>query len=116
MDDRPLPVPDAPALLRRRAFLGRLAAGLGATAVLAACGAGAGTEAASCEGHDALTEQELQVRHALRYVDETTTPESRCDTCRFYAAREGSPCGGCQVLPGPVAPGGYCTSWAPPAA
>lgn len=123
-----------PNLLSRRDFLGRFAvlgaAGLGATSLLAACGGGEqapatdgaapsgdGVVAAQCEGYDALTEQDLQTRQTLGYVDESPNPEQLCSNCRFYNQPEGgSPCGGCQLFQGPVAPEGYCTSWAAMAA
>ena len=118
----------------RRAFLGRVAAlGLGASAFLAACGggeepapaAGAGAPApangnvvaAECEGYAALTPEEIQPREALGYVDNTPDPAKMCSNCRFYNVPEGgAACGGCQLFKGPVAPGGYCNSWAAPAA
>ena len=68
--------------------------------------------AASCEGYAALDGAALQQRQSLNYVDVTPTPGQRCDNCRFYNAPEGgSPCGGCQLFPGPVAPAGWCQSW-----
>jgi hypothetical protein len=102
--------------------------------VLAACGGGeqeaqetpAGTEtesaptggddqivAAECEGYDALTEQDLQMRETLQYVDESPNPEELCSNCRFYnEPPAGEACGGCQLFKGPVAPDGWCSSWA----
>lgn len=123
----------------RRAFLGRFAAlgaaGLGLSSVIAACGGGeqgGGQEApgatestpadgadagqvvaADCEGYDALTEQDLQMRETLQYADESPNPEQLCNNCRFYnQPAEGEVCGGCQLFKGPVAPEGYCSSWA----
>lgn len=96
--------------LDRRHFLGVL--GAAALAPLAACGGGDVT-AASCEGYDALTEQDLQTRAALNYVDASPNPAQLCTNCRFYNRPEGgSPCGGCQLFAGPVAPSGWCSSWA----
>lgn len=110
--------------LNRRAFLGRFAAGVGVSAVLAACGGGdtpdgAATggaaevvDASTCIGHAVLTEQELALRNNLGYVDASPKPEANCANCRFLQALENSPCGGCQLFAGPVSPGGYCNSWA----
>lgn len=97
----------------RRRFLAATAGALGLAPVLAACGGGSGVEAASCDGYDALTPQDLQARAALQYVDNTPIPAQRCDNCQFYVPAEGgaSPCGGCQLFAGPVAPAGYCVSW-----
>lgn len=117
--------------LSRRDFLGRFAVlgavGFGASS-LAACGGGEqpaetapgttapsgnGVVAAQCEGYDALTEQDLQTRRTLNYVDESPNPEQICSNCRFYTQPAGgSPCGGCTLFQGPVAPEGYCISWA----
>ena len=95
----------------RRRFLVTTGAVLGLGPAFAACGGP--VTAASCEGYDALTEQELQARAALNYVDETPVAGQRCDNCRFYQRPAGgSPCGGCQLFAGPVVPGGYCMSWA----
>ncbi len=114
------------ASVSRRAFLGRVAAlGFGASAFLTACGGGeeaapasgaapgGSVIAAECEGYDALTPEELQPRQALGYVDNTPDPAQHCSNCRFYnAPAGGAACGGCQLFKGPVAPGGYCNSWA----
>lgn len=96
----------------RRQFLATTGAALGLGPLVAACGGGDGVVAAECAGHDALTPQDLQARQALAYVDVTPIPVQRCDNCQFYVLPEGgSPCGGCQLFAGPVAPGGYCTGW-----
>lgn len=95
----------------RRRFLAATGAALGLSPILAACGGGDVT-AASCEGYDQLTPEQLQARQNLNYVDVSVTPGQRCDNCRFYNAPEGgSPCGGCQLFAGPVAPAGWCSSW-----
>ena len=125
---------DSNTSISRRDFLGRFAvigaAGLGASSLLAACGGGEqpadapaetapgapaadGVVAAQCEGYDALTEQDLQTRQTLGYVDDSPNPQQLCSNCRFYTQPTGgSPCGGCTLFAGPVAPGGYCNSWA----
>lgn len=118
----------------RRDFLLK-ASGLGAVAiggssVLAACGGKEGaseapaaapatpqeapqTASVTCDDLTGLTDQEKQMRTALQYVDETTIADKRCDNCQLYIEPEGdSPCGGCKILKGPIAPAGYCTSWA----
>ncbi len=99
----------------RRRFLVTTGAVLGLGPAFAACGGP--VNAASCEGYDTLTAQDLQTRATLNYVDETPIAGQRCDNCRFYNRPAGSsPCGGCQLFAGPVAPGGHCTSWAAQAA
>ena len=122
--DRPLDRSDSPSL-SRRAFIGRLgalgAAGLGATSLLSACGGDdarvgpdgvAIVDSSTCEGYDAIEPAGLQTRQSLNYVDATEMEGKNCANCRFYNVPEGgSPCGGCQLFPGPVSPGGWCQSW-----
>ena len=125
-----------PTAYSRRAFLGRtatLGAIVGLPSLLTACGGGDENEApgaettdeapdasvaagdvqaSECEGYDALTEQDLQTRQTLGYVDNSPDPAKLCNNCQFYNQPEGgSPCGGCQLFQGPVAPEGYCNSW-----
>jgi hypothetical protein len=53
------------------------------------------------------------MRQTLQYVEESPDPEKLCSNCQLYVApEEGAACGGCQIIKGPIAPGGYCTSWA----
>jgi hypothetical protein len=100
-----------PNLVSRRRFLASAGAVLGLAPVLSACGGGP-VRAASCEGYAALDAVALQMRHRLEYVDEAPNLAQQCSTCRFYQPPVGdSPCGGCQLFAGPVAPGGHCTSW-----
>lgn len=114
--------------LLKASALGAVA--IGGSSVLAACGGKEGgsetpaaapaapqaapkTAAAGCNDLTGLTDQEKQMRTALQYVDATPIAEKRCDNCQLYVVPEGdSPCGGCKILKGPVAPAGYCTSWA----
>lgn len=88
-------------------------AGLGASTVLSACGGGdSGASADPCGDLTGLTEQEKQTRNLFQYVAETPNPAQRCDNCEFWIddAFE-SPCGGCTLFKGPVAPAGWCNSW-----
>jgi hypothetical protein len=121
--------------LSRRNFLMRSAvlgsAALGSGALLAACGGGAeeaapvmeeapadeamaGEEAAvSCNDLTGLTDAEIEMRNTLQYVDVSEFPDKVCDNCQLYIVpEEGAVCGGCQIIKGPVAPKGYCASWA----
>ncbi|NNE71896.1 MAG: hypothetical protein HKN29_16245 [Rhodothermales bacterium] len=113
----------------RRDFLKRFSAagaiGISASTVLAACGGGESAEPAAeapaaaapaegCMDTTGLTEQEIAMRDSLQYVDVTPDPEKNCLNCSLYlAAAEGAACGGCNLLKGPIAPNGYCISWAP---
>jgi hypothetical protein len=68
---------------------------------------------AGCNDLSGLTEADIQMRQTLQYVDESPEPEKLCSNCQLFIAPEGdAACGGCQVIKGPIAPGGYCTSWA----
>lgn len=114
----------------RRDFLKRVSAagalGIGASTVLAACGGGeeapettaeappAPAAAEGCMDTTGLTEQEVAMRGSLQYVDVTPDATKNCLNCSLYlAAEEGAACGGCNLLKGPIAPNGYCISWAP---
>lgn len=96
----------------RRRFLASAGAVLGVGPILAACGGGSDVTAAGCAGYSDLDAAQLQQRATLEYVDVSATPGQLCSNCRFYDVPEGgSPCGGCQLFPGPVTPGGWCKSW-----
>ena len=106
----------------RREFLKRFSAvsavGIGASTVLAACGGESASDApaaaAGCMDTSGLTEQEISMRNTLAYVDETADPAKNCLNCSLYLpAAAGAACGGCNLLKGPIAPNGYCISWAP---
>lgn len=120
----------------RRAFLARTSAlglaAVGAGVFLSACGGGAesggssapaetpaaapeapATAAEGCGDVSGLTDAEVQMRGTLAYVDESEVPDKTCSNCQLYEeADAGSACGGCKVLKGPIAPAGYCNSWA----
>ena len=118
----------------RRNFIQRLSLLGSAGAFLAACGgdeaqsttdpaaapgdAATSTAAADpCDDLSALSEadrqQAVQMRQTLGYVSETPDEDKRCDNCQFWQVPEGTaPCGGCQLIKGPIHPAGYCNSWA----
>lgn len=116
----------------RRSFLTRASAiglAVGSGAFLAACGGGDGgsdmaepqamepeapaAAADQCNDVTGLTEAEVQMRQTLAYVDASPHADKLCSNCQLYIpAAEGASCGGCQIIKGPIAPGGYCTSWA----
>jgi hypothetical protein len=115
--------------LSRKDFLKKLGlagvAGVGATSFLAACGGGSSEEgsgssaskssgAATCNDTSGLTDAEKKLREdTFKYVNETPNPEKNCENCQFYKTpAAGAQCGGCTLFKGPVAPGGYCNSWA----
>ena len=56
---------------------------------------------------------DLTSRRRFLAATASPNPQQLCSNCRFYnVPAGGSPCGGCQLFQGPVAPEGYCTSWA----
>lgn len=68
--------------------------------------------AASCDDVSGLSDADIATRTQNEYVDKTPMPEKRCDNCALYTQPEGgSACGGCQVVKGPIASGGYCKLW-----
>jgi hypothetical protein len=67
-----------------------------------------------CGDVSALTDEERTDREDVAYVSQTPDPEKRCDNCELWKPPEGgSPCGGCEILAGPVHPQGYCDVWVP---
>ena len=103
----------------RRRFLATTAGALG-TAGLAACGGEPAVDSAACAGYDGLSEGELAKRAALEYVDDSPKMGLKCSNCSVYIVpaeyranlkAAASPCGGCKLFAGPVAPGGWCTGW-----
>lgn len=112
----------------RRNFLQKLAAlgtvGVVTPTLLSACGGGGenGTEAGaegnvaeadfSCTDTSGLTEAQVQQRENTNYVDDSPHDDMRCNNCQLYTEpEEGAQCGGCQVVPGPIHPEGYCDLW-----
>lgn len=124
----------------RRDFLATLGVAGAAGAVLTACGGttdqpapqsatdrepmpadpgapradGAGDVVASeCPGYDNLSQDQRNIRQTLNYQDVSPQSGQYCDNCRFLVEDAAlSPCIGCQLFEGPVAPRGWCSSWA----
>ncbi|WP_018626243.1 high-potential iron-sulfur protein [Niabella aurantiaca] len=60
-----------------------------------------------------MTQEDFDKRKNLGYVEKTPMEDNRCDNCALYLKPEGdSKYGGCQLLRGPISPGGYCPYWA----
>ena len=107
--------------LSRREFLQRtalLGVAIGAAPVLASCatkeaGTGGGEGGAlDCSDVTALTEQEVQTRTGLQYVEASTKADQNCLNCQHYVAptAEGE-CGTCALVPGKINSAGWCLSW-----
>ncbi len=110
--------------ISRRDFIQRISfigvAGVGAGTLLSACGGGGGQQGGgemagefTCTDTAGLTEQEVQMRQTLQYVDQSPFPDKLCNNCALWQdPAEGQQCGGCTVVKGPIHPKGHCTSWA----
>ncbi len=60
-----------------------------------------------------------QLADQLKYTEETPNPDQYCSNCSLWVPPEEADtgsnpegCGGCTLIPGPIHPDGYCTSWA----
>lgn len=75
-------------------------------------GKGGGGGELSCTDTSGLSESEIKTREQLKYVDKSDKPDKDCANCQLYQPpeKEGE-CGGCQSVPGPIHPDGYCTAW-----
>jgi hypothetical protein len=114
----------------RRAFLCRMGtaglAGAGLMLGLAACGGGedqsqgqGSQEAASttpadpCSDLSGLSPEEIATRDTFKYQKKADDPAKVCTKCNFWQPpAEGSPCGTCTLVKGPIHPEGTCISWA----
>ena len=67
---------------------------------------------ADCNDLSGLSEADIKQRESVSYVELSTDAEKNCTNCRFFkAAEDGSGCGSCQLIKGPVSPEGNCKSW-----
>lgn len=113
----------------RRGFLlklGAVAASVTIVPAMAGCGGDKGGEAGAaasggsqakaatdCSDVSGLSDADKNLRQTLQYVETSPDPAKLCTNCQFYTPAEGGgACGACTILKGPIAPGGYCTSWA----
>ncbi len=94
-------------LFRRGVFVG--AAVAGSSLIMAGCGSK--KQPLSCTDVSGLSAGDLTTRKSLQYVDKTPTVGKECDKCRFYQPKAPNQCGACQIVKGPINPGGYCKSW-----
>ncbi|NND68814.1 MAG: hypothetical protein HKN19_14590 [Halioglobus sp.] len=91
-----------PSLTRRKLLCGTAALGL-----LQGCGG----KHIACYDPEMLGAGERQMRKTLQYVNVSTNEAQTCAGCQFYQPGDEN-CGECELLDGPVASAGYCTSWA----
>jgi hypothetical protein len=90
--------------LGRREVLKRSLMVLAAAPVLGACG-GSGPDCSSTAG---LDQGAIANRTTQQYVEQSLRASSHCSNCRFYTAGAANACGTCQLIAGPINPGGYC--------
>ena len=113
----------------RKEFLQKLGllgiVGISTSSILSSCG---GTEDAAkapeaapaakaadpCSDYTGLTDIDIKTRENLKYMAKAEDPEKVCTKCNFWLEpKDGAPCGGCQLMKGPIHPGGSCISFAP---
>ena len=69
-------------------------------------------ESFSCMDTSGLAEADVTMRTTLEYTDTSPEADKNCENCALYVAPvEGSNCGTCQTVMGPIHPLGYCTIW-----
>ena len=88
--------------LRRRRFLARAAAILGASGVTVK------TLAGSCVDPNG---SDSSLRQSLHYVISSSDPSKQCHACGFFSEPTGA-CGKCMIFSGPADANGHCDSWA----
>ncbi len=68
--------------------------------------------AGGCGDVSGLTTAEKDQRTSLQYADKSAKADQVCSGCAlFVPAAAGAACGGCNLLKGPIAPEGWCSSW-----
>ena len=98
----------------RRSVLRRVGGGFAllVLAPVAAAVEGCGKKELSCSSTTGLTPADIQTRTALQYVDHAADPAKPCRSCRLFRSAGEAACGGCEVVKGPIHPGGSCSAWA----
>lgn len=102
--------------LSRRTF-GKFVVGAGAAAagaaLLVACGKSQpATATFACTDTAGLDEAGVGTRIDNEYTDHTPIPAKHCSNCVLFVPAAADACGTCQVVKGPIHPGGYCKLWA----
>ncbi|MBS1620450.1 MAG: hypothetical protein JST10_09665 [Bacteroidetes bacterium] len=69
---------------------------------------------ADCHDLSGLTPDQMATRKNLNYVEISPVKSKECKICALYIPpAEGSTCGTCTLVPGPIEPLGTCTYFAP---
>lgn len=67
----------------------------------------------SCMDTSGLEEADVTMRNTLLYTDTSETEGQNCANCQLYVLPvEGSDCGTCITVKGPIHPDGWCSIWA----
>ena len=65
-----------------------------------------------CADLSKLSAEEKQTRKDFQYVAKSQFPDKLCDNCELWVKPEnGTICGGCEIMEGPIHPKGYCNAW-----
>jgi hypothetical protein len=99
-------------LSSRRAFL-RQSLGQGTLGlVVLVAGGGCGKMRFTCTDTSGLSDTDKQQRVTLAYTDTSADPNKLCKDCVQWLPPQGSGCGACKVMKGPVHPEGTCNLFA----
>ena len=106
--------------LDRRSFF-QILLPAGTVLVAAGCGGSENTQTPepvaddsfSCMDESGLEAADVSLRASLNYVDASPVEDKNCLNCILYQApAQGSGCGTCITVKGPIHPEGYCDIWA----
>lgn len=65
-----------------------------------------------CNDLTNLSDADKATRKTFDYVGNSPDPDKVCINCsHFRPAVDGSACGTCELVKGPINPNGYCTQW-----
>ena len=103
--------------ISRRTLLKRLTglaiAGFAFPHLLAACAdknSDNSEAVASCQEDIGLWDS--TTHKAVNYVAQSSHVDKNCANCQFFnAVQDGSACGTCEIVSGPIAPKAYCDAW-----
>lgn len=71
-------------------------------------------EPQSCNDVSGLSAEEVDKRKKLGYVEQSPSPDMKCEVCKLYLPpADGAKCGGCSLFKGPVDVNASCTYFAP---
>jgi len=97
-------------LIGRREILRRTGVGVAlvAGASLGTIGCGGGLD---CNDTSGLSPEDVRRRTDATYVERSTRGNRKCRNCSVFSSAGADACGTCTLVPGPINPNGYCSSW-----